>query len=100
MNKRIKELAKEAGAEFWQRLENDVVNPEAYITFDPPEGLGQFAELIVQECARIGELKEQGYSEYDPDISVGWYMRQHFGVEDPPVDNVDRILRTVRKRSK
>jgi hypothetical protein len=41
----------------------------------------KFAELIVQECARIGELKEQGYEEYDPDLSVGWYMKQHFGVE-------------------
>ena len=42
----------------------------------------KFAELIVRECARIGELKEQGHSDYSPDISVGWYMRQHFGVEE------------------
>jgi hypothetical protein len=35
----------------------------------------------VQECARIGELKEQGYEDYDPDLSVGWYMKQHFGVK-------------------
>jgi hypothetical protein len=41
----------------------------------------KFAELIVRECARIGELKEQGYEDYDPDLSVGWYMKQHFGVE-------------------
>ena len=40
------------------------------------------AKLIVRECARIGELKEQGHSDYSPDISVGWYMRQHFGVEE------------------
>lgn len=87
MNKRIYEFAKQA--EFSEN--------ELHIQGD---NFQMFAELIVRECARIGELKEQGYSEYDPDISVGWYMRQHFGVEDPPVDNVDRILRTVRKRSK
>jgi hypothetical protein len=43
--------------------------------------LEKFAELIVQECARIGELKEQGYEDYDPNLSVGWYMKQHFGVK-------------------
>ena len=42
----------------------------------------KFAELIVRECARIGELKEQGSADYDTDISVGWYMKQHFGVEE------------------
>ena len=94
MNERIKELAEQATKKY-DRLGNE-------IPFAQPD-LEKFAELIVRECARIGELKEQGYSEYDPDISVGWYMRQHFGVEDPPVDNVDnvdRILRTVRTRNK
>jgi hypothetical protein len=43
--------------------------------------LEKFAELIVKECARIGELKEQGYEDYDPNLSVGWYMKQHFGVK-------------------
>lgn len=50
MNERIKELVKEAGGEFWQRIENDVVNPEAYITFDPPQSLEKFAELIIKKC--------------------------------------------------
>ena len=54
MNERIKELVKQSGGEFWQRLENDVVNPEAYITFDPPESLEKFAELIL---ANADELK-------------------------------------------
>jgi hypothetical protein len=66
MNERIRQLAVEAG--FY-------ANPDI-------EKFEKFAEPIVRECAQIGELKEQGYSEYDPDISVGWYMRQHFGVEE------------------
>ena len=52
MNERIRLLVKQAGGEFWQRLENDAVNPEAYITFDPPESLEKFVELIVLECVR------------------------------------------------
>ena len=50
MNKRIRDLVKQAGGEYWQRLENDEVKQDAYITFDPPESLEKFAELIVQEC--------------------------------------------------
>ncbi len=41
----------------------------------------QFATLIVQECSMIAELKEQGYKDYDPDVSVGHYIRSAFGVE-------------------
>jgi ADP-heptose:LPS heptosyltransferase len=90
MNERIKELAKQAGAEFWQRLENDVVNPEAYITFDPPEGLEQFAELIVRECMKVAVNKDSGYIH---PANVAGYMaagrstaaqmiKEHFGVEE------------------
>ena len=68
MNKRIQELAEQAEL-------------NATLLFNK-EKLEQFAELIVQECAKIGELKEQGFGDYDPDISVGWYMRKHFGVEE------------------
>ncbi len=49
MNRRIKELVKQAGGEFWQRLENDVVNTEAYVTFDPPGALEKFVMLIIQD---------------------------------------------------
>jgi hypothetical protein len=49
MNKRIRELVKQSGGEFWQRLENDTVNPEAYITFDPPESLEKFVMLVIQD---------------------------------------------------
>jgi len=87
MNERIKQLAEQAGD-----YVNEVYTPPVrsktpgkiwedghvdwYTQFNE-----KFAELIVRECARIGELKEQGYEDYDPDLSVGWYMKQHFGVE-------------------
>jgi hypothetical protein len=46
------------------------------------ELLQKFGEAIVKECAKIAELKEQGSQEFDADTSVGWYMRQHFGVKE------------------
>ena len=75
MNERIKELIKQAGGEFWQRLENDVVNPEAYITFDPPQSLEKFAELIVAEC-----LHNMENCDGDLDFAI-WKTKQDFGVE-------------------
>lgn len=41
----------------------------------------KFAKLIIEECAKIAESKEQGYTEFDPNTSVGWYIRQYFGIE-------------------
>ena len=81
MNKRIKELIKQAGGEFWQRLENDVVNPEAYITFDPPQSLEKFAELIVRECAAIAKHNVMNISTYSDAEFVSDLINQHFGVE-------------------
>ena len=49
MNQRIKELVKQAGGEFWKRLENDKVNPEAFVTFDPPTSLEKFVMLVIQD---------------------------------------------------
>ncbi len=80
MNERILELAEQAGAEFWQRLENDVVNPEAYITFDPPEGLEKFAELIVKEC--LDQCYNRGMNDalYAGQLKAAAYIEEHFGV--------------------
>ena len=77
MNERIKELAEQAGLEFDEDLALES-EPIYYIT---QKTLEKLAELIIRECSNIGEMKEQGYSQYDPDTSVGWYMRQHFGVK-------------------
>jgi hypothetical protein len=94
MNDRIRELALQAGGEFWQRLENDVVNPKAYITFDPPETLEKFVELIVDEMYDF-MCKA---TDNDDAWPTSKEVKDHFGVKDAPVDNVDRILRTIRTR--
>ena len=80
MNERMRELVKQAGGEFWQRMEsNDVINPEAFVTFDPPQSLEKFVELVVRECAELNfrELGLSGSSSFD----VGRMIKQHFGVE-------------------
>ena len=78
MNERIKELAEQSGGEFWQRLENDVVKENAYITFDPPESLEKFVELIVEQCFRVALVAGKGY--LDP-VKLRNAMKQDFGVE-------------------
>ena len=85
MNERIKELVLQAGGEFWQRIENDVVNPEAYITFDPPESLEKFTELIVRECVIRAErewIRNGSDTDHNKAItSVIKSIKEHFGVE-------------------
>lgn len=45
------------------------------------ELLQKFGEEVVKECIKLAELKEQGYADFDPKTSVGWYIQQHFGVK-------------------
>ena len=97
MNEQIKQLAIKAGGEFWQRIENDVVNPEAYITFDPPESLDKFVELIVRECLDIADGQKKWvedmevFNEHDATWNKARIqqrqqildkIKQHFGVEE------------------
>ena len=42
---------------------------------------GRFAELIVNECARLAELKERGYGIYAPNESTGEHLKNYFGIE-------------------
>lgn len=70
MNKRIKELARQA--EF---LENDL-----HIQGD---NFQYFAELIVKECAEFAEQKYGNwYRMNSPDDAPGITIKKHFGVEE------------------
>lgn len=81
MNKRIKELAEQATTPV-DGYRTERILYEARLRLRHKLDEEKFAELIVKECAKIAELKEQGSNEYDPNVSVGWYIRQHFGVEE------------------
>ena len=86
MNERIKELVKQSGGDFWQRIESDgVLNKEAYITFDPPQSLEKFAELIVGQMLDITDAHTEVF-QTDRDRALIEHIKQsvktHFGVEE------------------
>ena len=68
MNKRIEELAEQAGFSNW------VIYPSKETMSDTPELLEKFAELIVREC--MSELYIHGYDDARTQI------KQYFGVEE------------------
>ena len=76
MNKRIKELAHEAGLPTY--------NPQGI-----PTKLEKFAELIVRECVKFceHESNDDEHDEYDMGMwakaeSIKTAIKQHFGVEE------------------
>ena len=72
MNERIKELAKQAGWNGFEALD---------------ERNEKFAELIVRECAMLVETLSPGYNDYRDQIENAFRrdcvdnIKQHFGVE-------------------
>ena len=73
MNKRIKELAKQAG------------QGESFHI--PPEFVEKFAELIVRECSRVimnGGYRNPALGEKHPltPPEIATMIREHFGVEE------------------
>ncbi len=76
MNNKLEQLAKQAGM---VKYPTGLGVQENTLWGD--RNIEQFATLIVQECARIAELAEQGYKDYNADVSVGHYIRSTFGVE-------------------
>ena len=86
MNDLIKQFVEQAGGDFWQRIESDgVLNKEAYITFDPPENLSKFVELIVGECLDIvanADMTElEGPDPEDVLYVACKQIKEHFGVK-------------------
>jgi hypothetical protein len=107
MNERIKELAEQYASEN---------RPGSFVKYDPEWFVfynKKFAELMIvefteavkQTATRIAQTGfNDGLSaeEVNKRVNSALYvlevMRERFGVEDAPVDDVDRILRTVRTR--
>ena len=83
MNIRIRELALQAGGDFWQRLENDEVHREAFVTFDPSDSLEKFVRLIVCQMLDITDAHTEVF-QTDRDRAliehIKQSVKQHFGV--------------------
>ena len=83
MNERIRQLAKQAGAEVVHSFTDFGIR----IKFSEQD-LKKFAELIVGECMRMCDVAQMGYlthgleKEASGAISVKQYIEEHFGVEE------------------
>lgn len=75
MNKRIRELAKEAGL----KVESWMTNPpKPFQILGSAEEFEKFANLIIQECATIANRAEND----DRELRCLWVVvTEHFGVE-------------------
>jgi len=74
MNERIRELIEQAGIEF----DDDLALESEPIFYLTQTGLKQFAELIVQACAKTIEAQD-----VDPTfkLRMSWAIKTQFGVE-------------------
>ena len=86
MNKRILELAEEAGAETWSRSPMRAVTGLAFTD----ENLEKFAELIIQECIDLVNKEQRNMSQLlsNPLQNGGIFdsmnsIRYHFGMFKP-----------------
>ena len=88
MNKRIKELAEQAGA-FIIEPEHAKIGEVSEVSFNKYSDLEKFAELIIRECAAFKEELSQfdsstaygdGYEQGLKDVTETFL--EHFGVEE------------------
>ena len=78
MNKRIKELAEQAGFVLWQ---DEPWNPGDVIDWSCryDDELKKFAELIVAECADLIDTLNEAY---EAPSTGGKFIKEHFGVKE------------------
>ena len=87
MNKRIQELAKQAGL----KIEYQMINPPKPLQIlGSTEQFEKFAELIVAECMKVAVFKDSGYM-HPADVAgymaagrstAAQMIKEHFGVEE------------------
>ena len=70
MNDRIKQLAEQARINVSQKN-------YGYYWIESADGLEKFAELIVQECAKVADIADENKCEW-----IGGNILTHFGVEE------------------
>lgn len=76
MNERIRELAKQAGIKITPMVVDGIEYEYEDVDMDGSEDLAKFAELIVQECAKVADIADENKCEW-----IGGNILTHFGVE-------------------
>lgn len=79
MNERIQELAEQAGIWFIPITIDGVQYGFSKVEMDSSDELRKFTELIIRECALALDTTIAPPSH--PMNSLGWKLKQHFGVE-------------------
>ena len=69
MNSNLKKLIGDSG------IHNDVCITCPILNVD------KLAKLIIEDCARIANEKEENFPHYSKDISVSWYIKKYFGID-------------------
>jgi len=76
MNKRIKELAEQAGLKYYNWITNESNVADGDYKYPRLEDYEKFAELIVRECAEIA-----GCNSHVSGFTLGDLIKEHFGIE-------------------
>ena len=104
MNKQFKELAEQAEDDVVADHRGDEFH-KAYTQRFAELMIVEFTEAVKQTATRIAQTgfndglsAEEVNKRVNGALFVLDVMRERFGVEDAPVNDVDRILRTVRTR--
>jgi hypothetical protein len=75
MNERIRELAEQAGCDWWEgRAQRDMTRCDTE--------LQKFAELIVRQCADVAWMNTPETEELEYSHLISNKIKQHFGVEE------------------
>lgn len=90
MNKRFKELAKQAGLQQTKWADADTEDERVRIwqeSLNNPGSLEKFAELIVRECSKVivnGGYRNPAFGEKHPVTppEIATMIEEHFGVEE------------------
>jgi hypothetical protein len=99
MNERINDLRLAAGI---CRLNDDqylvVVNIKGEI-IEPLDGIQKFAELIIQECAKVSEddITDGDACCTNTAYRIASQIKKHFGVEDTKREQFDRAIKAAFK---
>jgi len=75
MNKRIKQLAEQAGINVSQKN-------YGYYWVESADGIEKFAELIVQECGEVAYKAYWNNPETVRGVHIQEKIKEHFGVEE------------------
>ena len=76
MNKRIKELAEKNVTRFEQDMDGSM-EPTKWGDWISYDDLEQFAELIIQECIRLGEESQYKCRTFPVSVAI----KDHFGIK-------------------